>query len=122
MYFVFYIVDTNGASSNNHGIVINGDLSDNNKVSNGNRDMQDDEEEEDDDDLFCDSLGPELLAEQVGCNYLSLLSAPNCLLHYFNIVLKIKNDTEHCGYCFICYRLAKKGCPIQECWSLFQRI
>ncbi|XP_028396906.1 acyl-CoA-binding domain-containing protein 5-like isoform X2 [Dendronephthya gigantea] len=58
--------DLNGASSNDH-VVINGDLGDSNKESNGNKDMQDDtEEEDDDDDLFCDSLGPELLEEQNG--------------------------------------------------------
>ena len=34
--------------------------------SNGNKDSnEDDDDDDDDDDLFCDSLGPELMEEQV---------------------------------------------------------
>ena len=43
-------------------------MSDSNKESNesnGNKDSNEDDDDDDDDELFCDSLGPELLEEQV---------------------------------------------------------
>ena len=66
-----YFVGTNDSGSSH--VIINEqsdiiELSDSNKESNesnGKNESNHDDDDDDDDDLFCDSLGPELLEEQV---------------------------------------------------------
>ena len=65
-----HVIVTNDVASNHAVPNVNSDvieLSDSNKESNdsnGNKDSNEDDDD-DDDDLFCDSLGPELMEEQV---------------------------------------------------------
>ncbi len=72
LYNILYVTVTNHGASNN--VIINEhsdvtELSDSNKESNesnGNKGSnEDDDDDDDDDELFCDSLGPELMEEQV---------------------------------------------------------